>query len=284
MPTTSPAPPRFHRRRDLLEAGWRDSALAAAVKDGRLIRPRGGIYLTPDVSDDVVLACRVGGRLACTSALRQAGVFVHERSTVHVHFAANASRSGSAARTVSRHWGLLRRQPHPRSTTVEVLDALIQAARCVPTRSWIASIDSALNQRLLAMDDLDEVFTALPARFGVARRLVEPRCQAGTETLVRLMLRTLGARVEVQVPIRGVGTVDFVVDGWLIVECDSFAHHSSWDAQRRDRRRDQAAAALGYATYRPIAEDILWNPDVVQEALSGLLRSRRSGRAPQRFR
>lgn len=70
--------------------------------------------------------------------------------------------------------------------------------------------------------------------------------------------------------VRGVGRVDFVVDGWLIVECDSFAHHSDWEAQRRDRRRDQAAAALGYATYRPIAEDIMWHPELVRAALVGL--------------
>jgi very-short-patch-repair endonuclease len=40
-----------------------------------------------------------------------------------------------------------------------------------------------------------------------------------------------------------VGRVDFLVEGWLIIECDSKAHHEGWDKQRRDRRRDLAAAA-----------------------------------------
>ena len=35
---------------------------------------------------------------------------------------------------------------------------------------------------------------------------------------MRLMLRGLGCQIEVQVVIPGVGRVDFVVDGWLIVE------------------------------------------------------------------
>ena len=72
--------------------------------------------------------------------------------------------------------------------------------------------------------------------------------------LMRLILRSIGCVFDVQVVIAGVGRVDFVVNGWLIIECDSEEHHSSWADQKRDRRRDQAAAARGYATYRPIAE------------------------------
>ncbi len=100
---------------------------------------------------------------------------------------------------------------------------------------------------------------------------MDGRAESGSETLVRLMLRALGRRAELQVVIRGVGRVDLVVDGWLVIECDSKAFHSSWDQQREDRRRDQALAALGYVVYRPIAEDILYHPDVVVAALKGLL-------------
>ncbi|WP_347979230.1 DUF559 domain-containing protein [Microbacterium sp. ProA8] len=125
---------------------------------------------------------------------------------------------------------------------------------------------------MLDSDELDELFRVLPRRYAVIRRLLDARCQSGPESLVRLMLRSAGLRFEVQVSIPGVGIVDFLVEGWLIVECDSQAHHSTWDAQRRDRRRDQAAAILGYATYRPIAEDIMWSPEVVSAALRGLAR------------
>lgn len=91
---------------------------------------------------------------------------------------------------------------------------------------------------------------------------------------MRLILRSLGCSFEVQAPIEGVGRVDFLVEGWLIVECDSREHHSSWDEQRRDRRRDQAAASLGYATYRPIAEDSMWRPELVRAAVFGLQSTR----------
>lgn len=119
-------------------------------------------------------------------------------------------------------------------------------------------------------DELDELFAALPNRYRALRPLLDPRAESGTETLVRLILRALGLRFEVQVDIRGVGRVDFVVQGWLIIECDSRAHHSDWEAQRRDRRRDLAAAEAGYVTLRLLAEDILWNPARVRAAITGV--------------
>ncbi|MGL4256406.1 MAG: DUF559 domain-containing protein [Microbacterium sp.] len=160
------------------------------------------------------------------------------------------------------------------------MDALREAVRCQPPRAAVATLDSALNLGLIDRDALGELFASLPRRYGVLRRLLDSRAESGPESLMRLILRSLGAAIEVQVKIVGVGRVDFVVDGWLIVECDSRAHHADWDAQRRDRRRDQEAAALGYATYRPIAEDIMWQPDVVRRALTGLLGIPR-GRRPR---
>ncbi len=101
---------------------------------------------------------------------------------------------------------------------------------------------------------------------------------------MRLMLRMLGCRVEPQVELVGIGRVDFIVDDWLIIECDSEAHHSGWDAQKRDRRRDLAAASRGYTTIRPIAEDILHRPEEVVTTLRAILARHTSAelsRSPQ---
>ena len=273
----------FFRRADLIDRGSTDRSLRAAVLDGRLLRARAGIYLAADAPRDVVDACRLGGRLACTSALALFGIFVLDADMLHVHLAANSSRLRPLGRPQRRHWGGLLRTPDPQSACVELIDALVQAVRCQPVRAAVATLDSALNTGALDPDDLDELFRALPRRYAVVRRLLDPRCQSGPESLLRLMLRAAGLRFEVQVPIPGVGIVDFLVEGWLIIECDSRAHHSTWDAQRRDRRRDQAAAELGYATYRPIAEDIMWNPEAVLAALRGLL-SRRPSRIQEKLR
>jgi very-short-patch-repair endonuclease len=275
MRAIAPIPPQpFLRRRDLRARGWTDRALGAAVTEGRILRPRPGAYLPADAPPDVVDALALGGRLTCVSALAHHGVFVLDASTLHVHL--HTQRTTAPARVIRRHWGRLHRTPHPCATSVEPLDALACAIRCQTPRAALATIDSALHRRVIRSDELGDLFRLLPRRHRVLRKLIDARAESGPETLVRLILRSLGASFEVQVVVIGVGRVDFVVDGWLIVECDSEEFHSSWEAQRRDRRRDQAAAALGYATFRPIAEDILWHPDLVRAALQGLLESRRA--------
>jgi very-short-patch-repair endonuclease len=216
-------------------------------------------------------AARLGGRLTCVSELRRRGVFVLERPQTHVHLAANASRHRRPREGVHRHWDRLLRQPHPRSCTVEGLDAVRQAVLCQEPRGAVATIDSALRCGVIRRDELSELFASLPRRYRVLSRLIDERAESGPESLMRLLLRRLGLTFDVQVKIAGVGRVDFVVAGWLIIECDSEAHHGGWDARRRDLRRDQAAAALGYCTFRPIAEDILWHQDRVLAALRGLL-------------
>lgn len=262
---------RYHRRGQLAELGLTMREISALVSAGALARPRDGVYVRADVDEDVLDACRVGGRLACTSELARLGVFVMESSSLHVHLKANAARLGTVARPIRRHWRLPHREPAQQSTSVDVFDAVLQSLRCQPIRESIATLDSVLNLGLLRLDEVDEIFELLPRRFRRMRPMIEPRCESGSETYVRLMLRALGVPFEVQVEIAGVGRVDFLVAGWLIVECDSKAHHSDWDAQRTDRRRDQAAAALGFSTYRPIAEDIFWHAEDVRDALAGLL-------------
>jgi very-short-patch-repair endonuclease len=269
------------RREDLRLAGLSLRQIRAAVAGGALLRPREGSYLPAGTPVDLVDACRIAGRLACVSELHRQGVFVMDATVLHVHLAATTGRVRRIGRPVRTHWGRLRRTPHPRATSVELLDALIQAVRCQQPRASIATLDSALHRGLLRPDDLDELFDALPRRYRRLRPLLDPRSESGPETLIRLMLRALGLSFEVQVTIDGVGRVDLLVEGWLIIECDSRAHHSDWASQRRDRRRDQAAAALGLSTFRPIAEDIMWRPDEVRAALSGLVTARRRHGANQ---
>lgn len=262
---------RVFGRGELLGGGLSSEALTRGVRAGTILRPRSGVYLPPETPTDIVAAIRVGGRLACVSELARLGVFVRDSATLHLHITRGSSRLRDLPRSVRRHWRPLRRSPHPADATVDVFDALIQAIGCQAPRDAVATVDSALHLGYLREDDLDDLFRFVDTKRRSLRRLVDGRSESGTETLVRLMLRALGAHVELQVVITGVGRVDLVVDGWLVIECDSKAYHSDWESQRRDRRRDQALAALGYCSYRPIAEDILYRPELVVAALRGLL-------------
>ncbi len=262
----------FRTSADLFEAGMTRRQITAAVAAGSLERVRIDVYVDAVVAAPVRAAARVGGRLHCVSALALSKVFVEERPATHAHFPRNGVYR-AAGREVVRHWGDLMRMPHPRSLVVEPIDALRQAVLCQRPRAAIATIDSAMHLGLIRADELDELFNALPERKRGLRYHVDGRAESGTETLVRLIARALGGQVEVQVFIAGVGRVDIVVDGWLVIECDSREFHEGWKAQLEDRRRDLALAALGYTTIRPAAEDILYRPEVVVAAIAGLLRS-----------
>lgn len=265
------------RRSDLHARGLSDFHVTRLLHAGVLARPRKGVYLRGDSLPEVVDAARVGGRLACLCVLALRGIFVHTRPAhVHVHVPPHAARLRTTI-PARVHWKPLSRTPHPAAVCVDVIDALAQSAFCQPPRAFVASIDSALNLGELHPDDLDLLFARLPRRLRRLRGLVDGRAESGIETYVRLMLRSLGARVELQERFRGIGRVDLLVDGWLVVECDSKAHHATWEQQRADRRRDQALAALGFAVYRPIAEDILYRPELVVAALKGLRSVVRSG-------
>lgn len=242
-----------------------------AVRAGNLRRLRRDHYAAADINDEVAEAVRIGGRLSCLSLLKMIGVFVLRCTSLHVHVRPGTSRTRKpeSDRTVV-HWDAWSGHESPMHV-VMLLDAARHAVRCQEPRAAIATLDSLLHHRLMTRQQLSGVFVALPSRFSVLLALVDSSAESGPETLMRLILRTLGVSYETQVVIPGVGRVDFVVDGWLIIECDSKEYHEGWDKQVEDRGRDMAAAGLGYVTVRPLAADLMHHAPTVQTAISDVL-------------
>jgi very-short-patch-repair endonuclease len=261
--------------------------LAAALASGELVRARRDRYVSAAAPRAVLEAVRVGGRVTCLSQLQLLGVFVYANSRTHIHITRGSSRlrspvrsdrrlAGRKWRSVRLHWLPLIRPENATGASVGVIDALAHAVRCQPARHAVATLDSALNKGLIDDVDLADMFAALPRRFSVVQRLVDGRAQSGPETLVRLMARALGCRVDLQVEVAGVGYVDMVLDEWLVVECDGKEFHESWEQQVKDRARDLAAAKLGYCTLRFTAAQILFQPEDVLAALRGVVEARRN--------
>ncbi|MCK6066728.1 MULTISPECIES: type IV toxin-antitoxin system AbiEi family antitoxin domain-containing protein [Microbacterium] len=270
---------RFWRTAELRAAGWTKVQLRAMVDLGRLIRVRQGRYAPGDLPAPLLEAARLGGRLDCVTLLALLGVFVRSVATLHVQFDNGASRLPPRPVEAVPHWRPSTGASH--TLAADIIEALAQAVRCQAPRDAVATLDSAWHLGVVDEADIAGIFARLPLRYRALRGLLDKRSESGPETLMRLLLRALGCRVDVQVRIPTVGRVDLVIDGWLIVECDSRAYHEGWEAQRRDRRRDLAAAALGYTTVRPVAEDILFRYEDVVAAMKAVLAARDASGFPE---
>lgn len=253
---------------ELRAAGLTSRAIRAAVDAGILIRVRRGRYARRDAPPDVVAAARTGGRLDCVSMLRLLGVFVLDESRPHVRVHAHAGRFDD--RGVVVHWRAQERAPRGEDT-VSVWDAVVQAVLCQEPRAAVATLDSVLHLGFLSADEVDALLRTLPVRATVLRGLVDGSAESGAETLLRLILRTLPVHVRTQVTIARVGRVDFLVDGWLIIECDGREFHQGWDKQQEDRRRDVEAAGQGYVTIRFTASDIFQDSASIRAQIARVL-------------
>lgn len=195
------------------------------------------------------------------SALRLYGIWVATKCCPGLHI--RLSRHGEATGVRRcRGFGPI----PPTDQPVDSLPtALACAYKCMSTEEWIAAVDSALHQNLVTVDDLLAAWSHVPA--GVRRALdrTDARAESGTETIVRIRLRSLGFRVHCQVHIPKVGRVDLVI-GRLIIECDSEGHHGSPAQRRNDYRRDRRSQIGRWLVIRVDYVDVLddW-PEVLAD-------------------
>jgi very-short-patch-repair endonuclease len=177
------------------------------------------------------------------------------------------------------HWAPLIDEHDGTECSVGIRDALAQVIRCQHPWEAVASIDNALFRGLATEFDVYEVFASLPARHRPLQSLVDGRAEAGQETMLRLALQNAGLHVEPQVQIDGVGRVDLVVEGCIVVEADSRLAHDGWELHVRDRDRDIDAARQGYPSLRPAYQRTMNRPGDVVEAVRQLLAADRRYRS-----
>lgn len=268
-------------RAELLSAGATGRSLTTAVRFGYLVRARRDHYVLPKTDRRVVQATRVGGRLGCVSALAAFGVFAFDASRAHIHLTREASRLRSPNRRdrpltarnragATLHWAHVD-LAHASEACVGLVDALVQAAQCQHPWHALASIDNALYQKLIDADDVADIFARLPPALQYLRPLIDGRAESGQETVLRCIVREAGLRCDIQVTFPGVGRVDMVIEGRLVVEADSKLAHSSWEEQVRDRTRDFELARQGIVSLRLLYELIMYRPEEVLEAIRELL-------------
>lgn len=154
-------------------------------------------------------------------------------------------------------------------------DSLAQYARIGTAHDVIASIDSALNKRLLKLHELDDLFLVLPRRLRRLLARVNGKADSGLETLLRLAAEEEGWRVDIQVQVPRVGHVDILIDGWLVIELDGAEWHDTKEAQDEDRRREAELCLLGYGWHRFRYDQVLNQMPLCLEVIRTILASGR---------
>lgn len=247
------------QRQELLGAGVNVRQLAAGVHLGTVIRVRKGWYALPGVDRDLVRAIRVGGRLACVSAAKHYGWATAERIGLHVCLTPNAARLRSPDNARQRmpqqqhpadltlHWA--RRGDNARLVTSK-RETVFQIAHCQSPDLAVAAYDSFLHTDPAGSLNLDQWLAELPQHLVAAMESPSRLCHSFLETIGRIRLSREGIEGKHQVWLPGVGRVDMLIDGWLVIEWDGLEHHDNGPAHDEDCRRDAVAASMGYTTLR----------------------------------
>lgn len=264
--------PAFERR-TLLEAGLTVHDIAVNVRLGTILRLRRAWYAAPGAPLDVKVAVSLGGRLGSISAARSYGLWTGTDRAIHVSWSPHGNVALPGRRLqyplqkkafgveIVPHWTVLRTaapplDPSPWRESIEQTIAQVLSGCDRPTA--VACVDSALHSGQVSHEQLRAICVQLPASVP-GMHCFDVRTDSGIESIVRLWLLDHGIPFVFHPVIDGIGEVDFVIGDSLILETDGQAHHSDPATFEKDRRRDHAAALLGYVTarlsYRMVIDD-----------------------------
>lgn len=268
------------RRSQLQTLGYSERDLRRAVDEHQLWPIRRGWLACRGADGRATRAVALGGRLAAASALASYGVWVTHPSGLWVAVPQDASRVVPLASGEHRLW-VREYFPHrnDRQWRMSLGDCLVQFARTAPPDDVVASFDSALNQHLLKPAHVHEIGEVLPRRLRRILARIDKKADSGIETLIRLAAEAEGWRVEIQIEIRGVGRVDILIDGWLVIELDGAEWHDDEVSRDEDCRRDAKLILLGYRWHRFRSHQVLNDLPMCLDVIRTILASGRPAAA-----
>ena len=257
----------------LQREGVSADTLTAAVTHGALLRLRRRWVAVPDADPFLIAAARAGVTLACSTAAVRHGLWVLATGEVHVAAPPHAGRISVAAGTrVHRCRPLVPR--HPENLVDGVVNVLGVVSRCLPDEQALAIWNSALNKKLVTLDEMRRY--PLTSRGLELAARATPLADSGLETFLIVRLAWLGVRLSPQMWILG-HRVDLLIGEKLVVQADG-GHHVG--AQREaDIRHDALLALNGYhvirVSYHQLVDD--WpsvQHSIVSAIAQGLHRAR----------
>ena len=257
------------RIRDLELTRTQRRHVASLVRTGELIAHEHGVVSLPGAERAVVLARIHGGLLSCQAAMRYYGLpFAEGSEQVHL-VVSDSGRFAAVGREVI-HVDRSQGAASPTRFPVQALpEALARFLRChVQDDSPLIALDAALHDERVTAEQIRNLLRGPGSARALARLdRASDRARSPLETLARLDLEAAGLGFEVGVEIEGVGEVDLVVEGWVVVELDGYTYHCDEYQFGLDRWRDRRLVARGFLPLRFTRKDVYAHqvvPDVLK--------------------
>lgn len=251
--------------------------LRRAVKQGKVLRRSRGRYVLPTAAD----AHRMAAELTAVVSLRSAAAhYGWEMKTQpplpEVTVRTNRNLPKSRREGVCVLWVDLPPDDVRHGVTTP-LRTVIDCARRLPFDEALAIADSALRSGLVTPDDLTWAIVRGAGADAVRRvfRYADGRAANAFESVLRALCIEAGLDVEPQVPLDlGTGTVhpDLTCrERLLVIEADSWTHHSTRKAHDRDCARYNLLVIRGWRVIRFTWERVMHDQAYVRWVLAELV-------------
>ena len=289
----------FWTTAELRALGKSEREIRRAAERELLLHVRLGHWALPGTDAALVRAVRVGGVATATTASRVRGLWTPPDSRLdappvrdaltspdprlHIAVPRNAPRlydPDDPTKPLQRSEAVVLHWTDPAETSAAAATGLaspllmLEHAFAVhPAERALAITDSALKHRHIREADLQALAARLPRHLRRAALSATRRSDSGIESIARFRLGLLGLDVEVLVGLSAIGTVDLLIDGWLVVELDGREFHEG-EQFERDRQRDLRSAVHRYRTLRYSWRQVMFDWESVETAVLATLATR----------
>jgi len=232
---------------------------------------RGWIYDKNSFTLDQVRAFVYNACISCVSAapIYELPILMEERpQKTHLSVAYNRGMHSSKLRRfddVCIHREQSITDEEKRTHVASIGTVLERVLVCMPLKVSLPMLDAARNRGLYDVSTLTMPSTGsrLPHLIE-ALSLSSDRARSILETVARLQLIDMGLTPQVGVWIEGVGEVDMIILGFIVIEVDGWAFHSSKEQREKDLKRDRELLRRGYVVLRFTYDDVM-NGDFARE-------------------
>jgi very-short-patch-repair endonuclease len=221
-------------------------ALQKACAAGTVRRPAPGLHALPGAPADVLAAAAVRGVRSCHSAAAALGLpLVDPPARPHV-------TAGRGTKLVWRGALVHRRDVTDLNGCTDVLTTVLDCLRCLPRRTALVPLDAALAAGRVSWEDLNLAAKGMNRNDDRRKLLAMADEKSGSplESIGRYDLLEAGYSLQTQVVLDPAGRVDFLIDGWLVVELDGRRTHDDPVQFAEDRRRDAELTRRGLIVLR----------------------------------